>query len=438
MSEQATKSEQAVLGCLLLYPNRFALVNQILDREDFYSTVNQNIFEAFSYYHSIGAEADITLLEDRFKSLAVMVDKSYLLGLSETLAFENHLPSYCKSVKEASHKRSFVKVLESALYKANTETLLTKDLAAELMRDTLKIDTFQEDKFDMRGALDAYYTQVSTPDKLVSLGFRELDAITNGGANTHSLIVIASDSGVGKTTITTNMLVNKALKGEKCLYVNLEIPVIDMIENIAPMLSDDRAALDYKRLITVEPDQLEGLREFIEERLSGLGIYFARNCYTKEEIVAQMDLHRIDYGVTSCFIDHAQLIEGAEDYTRYVGITKEFKRYCLRHTMPIFLLCQMNDKKDQRADKEPYKTDMRGGANLYQDADIVLFLYKLDQADRVVYLKLGKNRKGSTGQAQYYLIDFNETTRKVKLKHLMERPKKEEETKRKSRYAREY
>jgi len=431
------QSEQAVLGCLLFDPSKFAHVNQLLSIDDFNEYENREIFKAFKYLDSIGSQADLVLLRDRLRG---KIDINYLISLSESVSFADNLISYCKAVKEESNKRKIVEVMQNTLEKINDPDARSKDLVAGIMKDSLAIDTFFEDKFTMREALDAYMKHLEEPAELVSTGFVQLDEQTNGGIDLHSLAVIVSDSGIGKTTLTTNMLVNKALKGEKCLYINLEIPVFDMLEIIIPQLSDEDTWVDYKNLVT--KDDIDRIRGFLEEKLAGLGIYFARNCYSKEEIVAQMDLHRMDYGVTSCFIDHAQLIEGSEDYTKYVGITKEIKRYCLRHSMAIFLLCQTNDNKEKRGDKEPRKTDLRGGANLYQDADIVLFLYRLDVAEKQVYLKLAKNRKGSSGEAVYYAVKFDEARRKVSLAWMAERPIKEEDEgfvkKRRSRYDREY
>lgn len=438
MLGSANNSEQAVLGCLMLYPQKFGIIRQILKADDFNFHHHVSLFEAYEYYHSQGLEADITLLKDYFTKTEVEMDYSYLSSLTEAFVFETNLIAYCKTVKEDSLRRSFERMLlevQQNLEDDEFKKKKTKDLVSELMTSALKIDTFREDRFSMDQALDHFVDNLRSKKSLVSMGYPPLDSITGGGIYRHGLITIASDSGSGKTVFACNMTVLKALLGEKVLFINLEIPVIDMIEIMAAIMSDKENSMDYQTLIESNEEDLEQIEGYVRDKLRELQIYFARDCYSIEEIIAQVDLHRIDHHIDSVFIDHGQLIENAEEYSKYVGITKELKRYVLKHETPIFLLSQLNDNKEKRADKEPRKSDLRGGANLYQDSDIVMFLYRLDPDDDQVYLKLAKNRKGASGKAIYYRLDFKAESRQVELIRLASKPEPVKEEKEEPKYA---
>ena len=428
MLGNAKNSEQAVLGCLVLYPEKFGSIRQIVCADDFAGQYHSAIFKAFEYYHKDGLCADITLLKDYFNKSGEDIDWFYLSSLTEAFVHQSNLIAYCKTVKEESLRRAYNNLLLQAqedLKQDEFKTVKTKDLVAELMKNAIQIDTFREDKFSMASALEHYKDSLVDKKPLASLGFSALDEITQGGIYRHGLVTIGADSGAGKTVIAVNMAANKSLLGEKILFINLEIPVVDMLEILAAILGD--GSIDYQRIIQAAEDDRDALVEFFYSALEKHQIYFARDCYSIEEIIAQMDLHRIDYGVDSVFIDHGQLIKNSEDYSKYVGITKDLKRYVLKYEVPIFLLSQLNDNKEKRADKEPRKADLRGGANLYQDSDIVLFLYRLDPEDKTVYMKISKNRKGAQGEAIYYEIIFDPPTRRCELMRLEKKPVKENE-----------
>ena len=423
--------EKAVLGCLLLEPKKFGVAKQFLEASDFYSQQHQDIFDAFHHFFKIGAEADLTLLVDRFESLNIKYDLQYIDSLTEEITYVYNLRNYCKAVKEASLKRKYERVLREGLEALQDpekmKEMLCKDYISQSMKGMLEIDYVKDDKFTMSEALDMFKEEYDKEKQLVSLGFPMLDELCNGGLPRHGLFLLCSDSGTGKTTFSCNQVINKAMKGEKVLYINLEIPVIDLLEIMIPQLSDLELSVEYKEMITCSPEHKERILEVIDKRMSELNIHFARGCYTIEEIIAQIDLHRLDYSIDSVFIDHAQLITNASDYQKNVEITKQLKQYPLKHELPIFVLNQTNDNKDKRADKEPRKTDVRGGGNLYQDADIVIFLYKLDPADKEVYVKLAKNRKGTTGAAHYMQVIFDSKHRSCDLELMDEKPAKPEE-----------
>ena len=413
----------------MMYPERFGSIRSLLKESDFEDALEGAIFGAFEYYHSIGVEADITLISQRLSDTGIKCNNSYLSGLTTHVGLERNLEGYCRVVKEKSLRRQFKAVLERYLGEAdNPKTKsLTKDFVAETMKSLVMLDTFLEDRYDMDGALDAFMAHLREPVKLSSLGFSELDGATGGGVPMHGLVTLCSDSGGGKTTTMINMAVNKALLGDKVLLISLELNIIDLLNGIIPQLSDLELSVEYNRLKRAGAEEAEEIFSFVKERLAELNIYFAFNCDKFEELIAVMDMHRIDFGVNSVFIDHAGLIEGAEDYQRYTLITKTLKKYPIKYKCPVFLLSQTNNNRNNRANKDPNKSDVRGGENLFNDSDVVVFLYKIDHEDEQAYMKLGKNRHGDSNKPVYYETEFDERYRRIGLKRLTYAPKKKED-----------
>jgi replicative DNA helicase len=297
------------------------------------------------------------------------------------------------------------------------------------MSSLMKINYSNKDRATLQDATQEFIRVLKEGGRrLLSTGFDELDHLIPG-VPTNSLVVIGADSGVGKTVFAINMALNKAKQGEKVLIISLEISFHDLIEILLPQVSDSEIGVTYQELIknnhTV--DEIERLEQLITTKLNGLGIYFACNCYNLEEIITTLDYHKKNYGIDSAIIDHTQLISGSNEYNTYTQITITLMQYKNRNDVSLTLLSQMNDNKDKRADKEPRKNDLRAGGNLYQDADIVLFLYKLEPNSSKVYLKISKNRKGANNSCKYLELDFNSATRRIYLSQLREPPKLEEE-----------
>ena len=358
---------------------------------------------------------------DRANTLNVQ-DRDYRLALAKakgasafdienTVAFMKQVEAQTGSAKEDLKKDAY--------------TRKSHDIITDTMQGLMKLNYDIDDIKTIKEATSDFIDYLEQPETdLLSAGFNELDKVIPGVPR-HSLMVLGADSGVGKTVFSINQAINKCLKGEKVLFISLEIKIIDLVEIIIPYLSKNK--ITYADVLNAKnnPEKIALIKEIIIEELNELGLFFATNCYSIDQVISAIDYHRINYDIDCVFLDHAQLISGSEEYNQYVSLTKTLMQYKNKNNISIQLLSQFNDKKDNRADKEPRKTDLRAGGNLYQDADIVLFLYKLEDSENKVYLKLAKNRKGANNKVLYFDLDFDGKSRRIFL-NPCDKPVKEE------------
>lgn len=430
-------SEQALLGSLLIDPAKFSIAKAYINTSDFYLEKHQRIFECFDYLHKNGFGCDIVSIQDYFKRKEYECDLEYIDGLTELPLLVNHVSTYAWTVKQASLKRQIKKSLMVSLdsLKEKPEDL-AENLISEAMTSLMQINYSDRDRASLEDATKTFIETIrSGGRKLLSTGFDELDHVIPG-VPTNSLVVIGADSGVGKTVFAVNMAVNKAKRGEKVLIVSLEINFHDLLEILLPQLSDNEVRITYQELIKNDhtDDEILRLEELVTNKLNDLGIYFVCNCYGLEEIITTLDYHKRNFGIDCVILDHAQLISGASDYSKYTEITKTLMQYKNRNNLSINLLSQLNDNKEKRADKEPRKNDLRAGGNLYQDADIVIFLYKLEPSSKQVYVKISKNRKGATNNCNYLEITFDPYTRRIYLAQMQAKPVLEEDEQERKEY----
>ena len=85
------------------------------------------------------------------------------------------------------------------------------------------------------------------------------------------------------------------------------------------------------------------------------------------------------HGIRAAAVDYLQLLEmsGARTEEEEIGrASKGFKNLAEELEIPIILLVQVNRRCEERADKRPVMSDIRGSGRVEQDADAVVFVYR--------------------------------------------------------------
>ena len=97
-------------------------------------------------------------------------------------------------------------------------------------------------------------------------------------------------------------------------------------------------------------------------------------------------------------------------------ISRVCKEIAVELRTPVILLAQLNRALEQRQDKRPQKSDLRGSGSIEQDADTILFLHREDYYDaetedqNIMEVIVSKQRDGELGKVQLY---FNKETGKL-------------------------
>ena len=105
------EAEEAVLGSVLLNPDSYYEISQILNPEDFYIIRNQWIWSAFMRLHEKRIPIDIlTISEDlqEHGQLAEIGGQAYLLALVNQTPTSLHAEAYSKIVEHNAIRRSML------------------------------------------------------------------------------------------------------------------------------------------------------------------------------------------------------------------------------------------------------------------------------------------------------------------------------------------
>lgn len=110
-------------------------------------------------------------------------------------------------------------------------------------------------------------------------------------------------------------------------------------------------------------------------------------------------------GMAALFVDYLGLLQsgGPEQHTEaeLSYISRSLKRMAERQGIPVVCVHQLNRQVEQRADKRPVLSDLRGSGAIEQDSNLVMFLFRPgyytgQQDDSEAEVRVAKSRDGAT------------------------------------------
>lgn len=218
--------------------------------------------------------------------------------------------------------------------------------------------------------------------KVVPTGFRDFDALTNGGLRGGQLLVVAARPSVGKSAWGAGVAYHVAAAGGKVAFLSMEMTDEEVARRVAR----------YGPVSTEENVYVNDMAGLSIERLTQL----------------VNDLHGTS-PVDIVIVDYLQLMQGSGGYTgnraQDVGaMTAGLKGLAKTLRIPVIALCQLNREVERRNDegKRRFKlSDLRESGNIEQDADIVAFLDREEMYDEATLsrgtatLQVEKHREGA-------------------------------------------
>ena len=429
------EAEQAVLGSILIDGRCAPQVISVLKPEDFYTDLNQGIYETICSMFNFAKPIDAVTVLDEMKLRGIFnaqTSQSYLVELMSVTPTAANVMRYVEIIRDKALLRNIATVASDITAAVNEGTGSSGDV---LETAEQKIYALRQGKTlgglepisTILGEVYQELTEISrTKGGLPGLptGLGELDDTIMGLKNTDFLI-LASRPGMGKTSLALNIALNVGKKTGKAVAIfSLEMSK----QQLALRLLSGEAFVDSKKLQT-------GLLSREDwQKLSGATAAISRtklyiddnSVITVSDMKAQCRRLQ-DLGLV--VIDYLQLMtsatgENSENRLQAVSeISRMMKIMAKELNVPVLCLSQLSRASAQRQDKRPQLSDLRESGSLEQDADIVLGLYREDyfnkeaedhnQAELIVM----KNRHGNTGTIQVQWIPEYTTYTSVERVH---------------------
>ena len=440
------EAEQAVIGSILISNDIYDEISPILDAQKFFDPIHVKIFTTIEILLSKGLLANPITLKNYFENnegLKELGGHDYLIKITKLATSIKQAVDYANIVQEMHVRRELIKISESVLYQASSNTEIETS-GEEMIQNTEKslFDLAERGhfnrsfiKFDraLKQTIEMAESAHKNEGGIVGVptGLTDLDSRL-GGMHKQDLIIIAGRPSMGKTALATNIAFHAAKNIEKkeskstVAFFSLEMSSEQLSTRILSEQSRIRSN-DIRRGRVTEHE----FEKFIEtsKNISDLPLYIDETpAITIAAISNRSRRIKRLFGLELIVVDYIQLMRsiGKKEYNRVQEIseiTQGLKALAKELDVPVLALSQLSRQVEQRDNKKPQLSDLRESGSIEQDADVVMFVYreayyleskeptlgsiehaewqqKMDEVSRLAEIIIGKQRHGPTGNVK--------------------------------------
>ena len=413
------EAEQSVLGSLMLRPDAWIDVIDILGANDFYRSEHKIVFEAMDGLWQENKPIDAVTVADVLSTRGLLDrigGRAYLAELVETTPGTANAPAYARIVRDRSTLRQLIRagqhIAESGFEPGGRNS---DDLVEEAERQVFAIAEGRIADSGPQPITPMLTTATAELRKLhenkgqlpgLASGFDDLDKLTTGFKDS-DLIVIAGRPSMGKTAFAMNIVEYAVVQCNKPSVVfSLEMAA----EQLALRLLSSLARINQSRMRIGDLDDRDW-HNFSNEvgRLKDKPFYIDDTpALTPGELRARTRRVAREAGSIGLIaVDYLQLMRIAgspENRTTEISeISRSLKALAKEMRCPVLALSQLNRDVEKRQNKRPMMADLRDSGAIEQDADLILFIYRdevynTDSPDKgIAEINIAKQRNGVTG-----------------------------------------
>lgn len=384
--------EEQILGISICETKCFIQVMELKVKEsDFYFDRNKILFNAIKIVFREKQTTDMLMITEYLKNnndLDKVGGVTKVCELMGAVITTSNIKAYVEALKEYSQKRHLINISKSIqlnIDKSPEEiqqviNTLIVDMTTEAVTETVE---GQEEEY--LNVLDKRMKGEINPLKT---GLRDLDNNITG-FNGGDLVTIFAFSGVGKTTLATQIALNVIRQKKKVLFFSLEMPKEQIRDRIISNLTNIAFRnIKYGKLQDEELNKVIMANGYLS-RDKGLLVSEEDELV---DITSKIQYEVLKNNIDIVFIDYINLVNitgnNKEEHQKITECTRLFKKLAKSIKKPIVILAQgkqesahkMQNKNIALWDKVAVN-DIAGGASIYRDSDIVLGMYRNVELD---------------------------------------------------------
>ncbi len=420
---QDLTAEKSLLGAIMLSDDVMSDVLTIVRPRDFYDERHAIIFQAMMGLYDRHKPIDLITLTSELKSLKKLKEVGgapYLTELSSFVPVATHAKAYAEMVEKMSVRRRLVKAGSTIADKAYEDDADVDALVGEAERELFEVSDkiVKSDYVAMDDLLADALERIAELHKNrgvlrgLKTGFHDLDKKT-AGFQKGDFIVIGARPAMGKTTFAQNLAYNIANINKKgVLFFSMEMAKNEIVDRMVSAVSGvDNWAMrtgnlsdeDFQQICDAT-DEMDEIPIYIDDT-SSMTIIELRN-------KARRAMH--DHNIGIVIIDYLQLIQGGDRYKgqrvqEVTEISRGLKILARELEIPVIALAQLSRSVTGRDDPRPVLSDLRESGSIEQDADLVMFLHRVDyykkpeeEDTNITELIIRKHRHGAIGTVELY------------------------------------
>jgi replicative DNA helicase len=419
---ESLAAEAAVLGSMIIGPKCIGDVVEHLNRNAFYRSEHQLIYDALiALYEKKGEAIDAVLLRDELEKrnqIESVGGVEYLGKVMNSVPSAANVMYYTEIVKDKMLLRETIEAASQILNDAYDQSGETDEKLDEAERRIFAITDKR-----ISGSAVALKDLVTRAYELIekregrhvtglASGYYELDDLTCGLQN-GEMIIIAGRPSMGKTSLALNIAEHIGSVEKMPLVIfSLEMGMQQLAERFLCSYSTIDAQLVRKGMLSTEHYQ-----ELVKScgDLSEAPIYIDdTSSLTPLELRAKARRLKSVHDIRCVIVDYLQLMHlgSAKVESRQQEITtisRYIKALARELNIPVVVLSQLNRAPEGREDHRPRMSDLRESGSIEQDADVVMLLHREDyyhrgdenyQRGNTAELIIAKQRNGPTGNVK--------------------------------------
>ncbi len=424
----SVEAEQAVLGSIMLRPDAYADISDIIDADHFYSEKHKTIYKGISGLLGKGDPVDYLSLKntlDEMGSLEQVGGAGYLAELVQAVPSASNIEYYARILEKKHAMRNLIHASEKIASMGYSEVGDMEEILDQAEKEVFTVtqkktrNTITDIKKGVHEAWDQIEKMHHNKDELrgVATGFKDIDNKLSG-LQKSDLIILAARPSCGKTSLALDFVRSAAvIHRVPTLIFSLEMSAQQLLYRmIATHSRVDAWKLRTGKLNLDTGEEMDKLKYGIDE-LSQAPIYIDDQPGTN--IIKMRSTARkikSDKGLGLIIVDYLQLMSPTTSRNsdnvvqQMTEISRSLKLLARELDVPVIALSQLSRAVEQRQGK-PRLSDLRDSGSIEQDADIVMFIHREDrykdhsERDNVAEILIEKHRNGPTGSVNLKFDD---------------------------------
>ena len=418
------EAEQSVLGSMMIAPDSWDKVAEIVVEDDFYNRSHRTIFGAIIKLLSNNQSVDTVTVKDTLAQNGQLDEAggfAYLIELAKNTPSAANVTAYANVIRERAVVRELIGVAHDiADVGYNPEGRNSADILD--LAESKVFEIAEKRTGENEGPKDVTAVLTKTVNRLdelvkqglaitgVSTGYTDLDEKTSG-LQRSDLIIVAARPSMGKTTFAMNLVENAMMLQDKPVLVfSLEMPAEQiMMRMLASLSRVNQTHIRTAQLDDEEWARMSGTIKTLKEK-DNLYIDDSSALTPMELRTRARKIARDKGGISLIMVDYLQLMRVpslSENRTLEIAeISRSLKALAKELEVPVVALSQLNRTLEQRADKRPINSDLRESGSIEQDADLIMFIYRdevyneASEFKGVAEIIIGKQRNGPIGTSR--------------------------------------
>lgn len=411
------ETEKALLGAILIEPERLHEVQGLIAPESFYRSNHITIYRAIMALFNDNKGIDpVTVCDELHKNsqLDAVGGTSYISALMSAVPTPVMAPQYARIVRDKATRRRLLAICREgeliAQDESGTETgeavAAVEQQIYELSRANTNLRHSDLSDLIIHSWEDYLNNEGKEPEYL-NTGLYDLDTAIDGLQDSEH-IIIAGRPSMGKTALATDICRNVAKRGHPVLFFTMEMTKRRVAERI--ICAEARVPVrDYRRrrLTEIQKNHVDGAIKRLWQ--IPLTICEGQASLTSIRSKAMQEKHL--KGLRLVVIDYLTLIDerrtGAMSQNDLIGtIANKLQLLSKDLNIPVITVSQLSRECERRTNKRPILSDLRDSGNIEQAGDKVLFVYRDEyyyaDTDKpgIAEVIVAKNKDGPTGTVE--------------------------------------